>query len=416
VKILILAVGSAGDVHPFVPIARGLAERGHEVILLANEVFRERIEAVPGVAFAAAGDAETYRRTTSDPDLFHPRRGAELIFRTLAENLEMGVELLREHVDPGRTVIVGSSLTFSARLVQEADGVPLVTVHLQPGVLRSVYDMPRMPTGNLPAWAPVWLRRLYWWLADRFLDGLLQPELDREAARLGLPPVRRVLDRWWHSPELAIGLFAEWYGPRQPDWPAQLVLTGFPLFDAGAETPLDPELDAWLSDGTPPLVFTAGSAQHHAGEFFARSVEACRLLGRRALLVSPAPETIPRELPAGVVHRSYVPFGAVFPRAAVLVHHGGIGTTAQALAAALPQLVVPWAHDQFDNGARVARLGVGAMLTERRYRPARAARVLGELAGSEAVAARCRELARRMSEGDPVAESCRLIEGLADRL
>lgn len=415
-KVLVLALGSAGDVHPFVPIARGLAERGHEVTLLANEIFKERIEAVPGMAFAAAGDAETYRRTTSDPDLFHPRRGAMLVFRTVAENLEMGVELLREHVDPGRTVIVGSSLTFSARLVQEADGVPLATVHLQPGILHSLHEMPRMPTGSLPSWAPVWSKRLFWWLADKFLDRLLQPELDLETTRLGLPPVRRVVDRWWHSPELAIGLFPEWFGPRQPDWPEQLVLTGFPLYDAGEDTPLDPELDAWLEEGEAPLVFTAGSAQHHAGEFFLRSVEACRLLGRRALLVSPAPETIPAELPAGAVHRHYAPFGAVFPRAAVVVHHGGVGTTAQALAAARPQLVVPWAHDQFDNGARVERLGVGAMLTERRYRPPRVARVLGDLAASEETARRCRSLARRMEEADPVAETCRLIEGLGARL
>jgi len=411
-NVLIVALGSAGDVHPFLPIAGTLAARGHRVTLFANEVFRDVVESVPGVAFAQAGDAETFHRLTGDPNLFHPRHGAKLVFGTTVAHLREAVDALREHVVPGETVMAGSTLALGARLVQEADGVPLATVHLQPSVLPSAYEMPRMPAGNLPRWAPRWLKRLFWRLAGRALGGIAQPGLDEERARLGLPPLRQSLLDWWSSPERVIGLFPEWFAPRQPDWPESTVLTGFPLFDASSDQPAGDDLMEWITAEEPPIVWTAGSAQHHAADFFAAAVDASRRLGRRALLVSPAPETVPSPLPAGMLHRAYVPFGAVFPRAVAAVHHGGVGTMAQAFAAAVPQLVVPWAHDQYDNGARVERLGLGATLPAPRFRPDRATDALARLLGSRKIHAACRAAAERMRSADPVATTCDLIEAL----
>ncbi len=411
-NLLIVALGSAGDVYPFLPVAKTLSARGHRVTLFANEVFRQVVEGVPGVAFAQAGDAETYHRLTGDPNLFHPRHGAKLVFGTTVEHLREAVNTLREHVVPGETVMAGSTLALGARLVREADGVPLATVHLQPSVLPSAYEMPRMPAGNLPRWAPRWLKRLFWRLAGRALGSIAQPALDRERARLGLPPQQESLLDWWSSPDRVIGLFPAWFAPLQPDWPESTVLTGFPLFDAAADRPADDDLLDWMAAGEPPIVWTAGSAQHHAADFFAAAVEASRRLGRRALLVSPAPETVPDPLPQTVLHRPYAPFGAVFPRAAAVVHHGGVGTMAQAFAAAAPQLIVPWAHDQYDNGARVERLGFGATLPAPRFRPDRAADALARLLGSEQIHAACRAAAERMRSTDPVTETCDLIEAL----
>ncbi len=99
---------------------------------------------------------------------------------------------------------------------------------------------------------------------------------------------------------------------------------------------------------------------------------------------------------------NYVPFSKVLPRAAALVHHGGIGTTAQALAAGVPQLVVPFAHDQPDNAARVRRLGVGDFLLPRRYRVGVVLQSLRRLLASSTVRENCRrragELAPRASD------------------
>jgi rhamnosyltransferase subunit B len=98
---------------------------------------------------------------------------------------------------------------------------------------------------------------------------------------------------------------------------------------------------------------------HVAGQFFHEAADAARTLNVRAMLVAGKQEYFPAHLPAGVAAFTYAPYSRVFPRACINVHHGGIGTTAQALRAGKPQLVTPMSHDQFDNAARVRRLGVG---------------------------------------------------------
>lgn len=422
-RILLIALGSAGDVHPFIPLGRELSRRGHQVLLFANEVFRCTVEAA-GLAFVPVGDRQRFEELTADPDLFDSLRGARLVFGETLAHLRELEELLLEHAVPERTVMVGSSLAFAARLLQEAEGIPLVTVHLSPAVLRSVHQLPKLPAPGPPDRAPRWVKKLYWRLADWVLDRVICPPLNAERRRLGLEPVQRPLDGWWHSPELVLGLFPEWYAPRQPDWPGQLRLTGFPLFREeehlegrrGRAGP-DPELEAWLGAGEAPVALTAGSAHRHGRAFFAAGVEACRRLGRRGLLLTQEEGNLPRSLPEGFLHRAYLPFGQVLPRVAALVHHGGIGTVAQAFAAGIPQLIVPFAHDQPDNGARVERLGAGARVSPRRFRlphfvPGSGPRVLGRLLESPEVAERCRDLARRVESSRAVEESCDWIEGV----
>src|SRR5947209_11251198 len=150
----------------------------------------------------------------------------------------------------------------------------------------------------------------------------------------------------------------------------------------------------------------------HARDELAASAEACRLLGRRGLLVTKHPAQLPPTLPPGVIHVDYAPFSELLPRCAALVHHGGIGTTAQALAAGVPQLIVPFAHDQHDNAARVKRLGCGAELASRRYRPTAVAGKVGFLLSDSRIAASCRSVAARFEGQDALEETCDLIEGV----
>ena len=151
----------------------------------------------------------------------------------------------------------------------------------------------------------------------------------------------------------------------------------------------------------------------HGAAFFAKAVDACASLGQRALLISPFRDQFPAILPAGAIHVPYAPFSALLARLSGLVHHGGIGTSAQALAAGIPQLVVPpFAHDQFDNAARLPRLGVAVTLdTTARVTDWRAA-VRGLLdAPGRAVALRCN--AERMTvDGQAASRIASLLESL----
>jgi UDP:flavonoid glycosyltransferase YjiC (YdhE family) len=244
------------------------------------------------------------------------------------------------------------------------------------------------------------------------MDSVIAPTINELRKELGLPRVRNIIRDYWHSPTLTIGLFPEWYAARQPEWPKQTVLTGFPLFDEPDLSPIDAELDAFLRAGDAPIAFTPGSAMWQARSFFDTSVETCVRLKRRGLLLTRHRDHLPEKLPAGVIHVHYAPFSQLLPRCCALVHHGGIGTTAQAMAAGVPQLVTPFAHDQPDNAERLRRLGVAGVIKASRYTPKRAARVLGELIGSPRVAQSCREVAAKFRGSDPIEKTCELIESV----
>jgi UDP:flavonoid glycosyltransferase YjiC (YdhE family) len=216
-----------------------------------------------------------------------------------------------------------------------------------------------------------------------------------------------------HSPQRIIGLFPEWYAPPQPDWPAHARQTGFPLYDEGEVQQLSPEAETFLAEGPNPIVFTPGSGMQHAHRFFAASVEACRRLGRRGALLTPFAEQIPDGLPDGVRHFAYLPFSRALPHAAALVHHGGIGTMSQALAAGVPQLITPYAFDQPDTAARIRRLGVGDAIQPRSYNAETATAALKRLLSSDAAAVEARKCAELIRRCSPLDETCRLIEEAA---
>jgi UDP:flavonoid glycosyltransferase YjiC (YdhE family) len=164
--------------------------------------------------------------------------------------------------------------------------------------------------------------------------------------------------------------------------------------------------------GERPVIFTPGSAAATLQRYFQESVQAARKLGIRAMLVTNFPEQLPPDLPPGVKAFGYLPFSRVLPHAALLVHHGGIGTLAQAIKAGIPHLVVPNGHDQFDNGFRIEKLGLGRSLPQSRYRGRPVREALRGLLSDEVLSGRCRDYATRVDSAASITRACELIEGL----
>jgi UDP:flavonoid glycosyltransferase YjiC (YdhE family) len=179
---------------------------------------------------------------------------------------------------------------------------------------------------------------------------------------------------------LTLALFSPVLQQPQRDWPAQTTQTGFLFYDESESmSQLPVAVERFLDAGEPPLVFTLGSAAVSlAGDFFEQSALAAQRLGKRAVLLL-GKNAPPRNLPSSIFPYTYLPYARMFPRAAAVVHQGGIGTTAQALRAGRPMLVMPFAHDQFDNASRVTRLGVARRIARGKYRAASAARELDRL-------------------------------------
>jgi rhamnosyltransferase subunit B len=411
-RFILTPVGSAGDVHPFVGIGRALRARGHEVIVLTAGPFRDVVRKA-GLAFEETVSVEEFDAVSKHPDLWHPLRGMRIVLGQVGMRLRPAYERLRGLHQPGRTILVGHSLSFFTRIFEELHGVPSATIHLAPSIFRSDHAQPAYAPGRDGSSWPLWLKRSLWWGIDRFmLDPNVVPPLNECRRQLGLPPVTRVFRDWIHSPQRVIGLFPDWFGVPQPDWPEAVRLTSFALYDDTEETRLPDSLARFLDDGPPPVLFTPGTANQSATRFFRAALDATQRLGRRALLLTRYPAQLPA-LPATAHHEPFVPLSHVLPRCAALVSHGGIGTLAQGLAAGVPQLAMPMGFDQPDNVTRLQRLGVGRWLVPSKFEGERVAWALSDLLDDDGAAASCRRWSEQIRAHNAIEETCDLLEQLA---
>ncbi len=221
-----------------------------------------------------------------------------------------------------------------------------------------------------------------------------------------------------HAPQLSLAMFSRYLARPQADWPAQVVQSGFAFYDAPAsklEEHAEREIAEFLEAGPAPIVFTLGSTAVHAGQrFFAESYRAAEMLGHRAVLIlGDAPENrigIPSSLPKDIAIFSYVPYAAIFPHASLVIHQGGIGTTAQALRAGVPSLIVPFSFDQPDNALRIAERGLGATLALSRYRAHTIATTLRAMLDDTSLRMRCEHVGRALTQESSGDTACDAIE------
>jgi len=407
--ILLCAIGSAGDVNPFIAIGQELHQRGHRVILCTSQYFESHARNA-GLEFIGLGTAEDYLSIIEDPKLWEPETGFKVFAeRVILPIMQPAYDAIKEF-DPAQTLLIAQGTVFAAHIAHEKFKFPFVTIQLQPAAFRSAHEFPL-----LPAWMPRALKQTLFNASDHFvIDRALAPEINRFRKELSLPPVKHIFGDWMHSPLATVGLFPDWFASPQPDWPPQTHLTGFIFHDKRATNEQLPQdvLD-FLDAGDPPIVFTPGTAMKHGEQFFQESIQACQLLGCRGMLLTQHKEQLPSTLSEGIRHFDYLPFSLVLPRVAALVHHGGIGTIAQALAAGIPQIIRPMTHDQPDNAARVQLLGTGVSLSPKDYTAQTVSEKLNALLSSPDVLACSKEYAQRISAQQSLQETCDLIENLS---
>ena len=153
-----------------------------------------------------------------------------------------------------------------------------------------------------------------------------------------------------------------------------------------------------------------------AGDFFQQSALAAQILGQRAvLLVGSDPRNVPSVIPPDVFVANYAPYSKIFPRASVIIHQGGVGTTAQALISGRPMLVMPYSHDQPDNARRVRRLGVARIIRRRRYSAETAARKIALLQEKKRPQRRAAKIGELLRKEDGLKAACDALELLGEK-
>lgn len=375
-RFAIITTGSHGDVHPFIALALALKYRGHEVVLFSNPYFENLIIGA-GVAFEPMGAMLDLRDIKTFPNLMHPWRGPSVVVnQLLIPNMHASLDELGPKLEAfAPDFVVHHHICMGVPWVTDELRIPRAAVVLAPMLWFSRGDDFVAPGWGGEDPAP-WVRYLRRWAQRSGRGGMLRFMFDRPINAMrrerGLEPIRNAYLYSTRDSALGLGLWPEQFRPVFDTDPRPSKVCGFPWFDLNptqhaSTTELDQFVDACHAKGTPPILFSLGTAAVHvAGKFYDIAAEACQRLNRPGVLLVGNSGCRPKGLSETIRAFDYVPFSQIMPRCAATVHHGGIGTTAQGLRSGKPTIIVPHSHDQFDNAARAFRLGVS--LTVRRSR------------------------------------------------
>lgn len=411
VHFVVVTIGSAGDLFPFMRMALALREKGQRVSMLGPEQHRPFV-AGTGLPFHGLPADEA---VLDHPDLWHPTRGLSVVWRATRPAMAQVPDFVAALPSGEQVVLLVHPLALPEADLCRArrPALRIAAVYLAPSNLPTVHDPLMLGPYRVPTWVPLDARRWLWRrIGDALINPVSLPDVNAARAGLGLAPVSDLIRHIAAVPDLSVTLFPDWFAPTQPDWPQPLVRTGFPLYDPSPEAAIALEVARFIEEGAPPSVFTPGTGNRQAAFYFRCALDACARRGLRAIFLTPHRAQLPAQLPSTVLWQEYVPLRALLPHVSALVHHGGIGTTAEALRAGTPQLVVPLAHDQFDNAARVAALGVGTSLRAARLSPGRLAAALGRVL-DDRVAQRAREVSANFQKPDGFEDLCDRLVALA---
>lgn len=413
-RFLFSSIGSSGDIHPYVGIGQALRRRGHEVAFISQPYF-ERTITQAGLEFVPAGERFELTELASRPEMMGARLGSVRILQQyMIPQSGPAARAALAQIDRARPdVVCAHHMAWGALWAAELRGIPTAAGCLSPLIFFSRQDpCVFKPNGRETGPGPLASLRRHSarWGCRFFYD---RP-LNRLRRDIGLPRQR---DQFILTPRRAHAALALWspaFRAPMPDDPDNATICGFVWFDRHKERgQTEEDIDRFLESGDPPIIFTLGTtAVHVAGPFYAAAAEACHRLRRRGMLLTGRPEYAPRSLPSGVRAFNYAPFTETLPRGCATVHHGGIGTTAQAMRSGRPTVIVPFAHDQFDNAARARRLGLSQTIARDRLTPDTLTAALRTILDDPAYSRRAAELSARIDHDHGAERAADTLERL----
>ncbi len=421
-KIGLQTWGSEGDVQPFLALASGLVKAGHQVTLCITEVSErdyapvaarngfelmlapnpklpsaDRIDKMR-LAFKALRNPVKQLKIINDY-FFHP---AQAVMFEAAQTLCTDCDLLVRHI-----------FCYPTQVAAELSGVPVATLYPVHNILPSKHLAP-FGAMDVGAWAnPLWWRLAQWLINRTFLA-----QINRLRVSHALPPYKDVLTQAWSNPALNLIAVSPAVCQAPSDWPERYQVCGFLNLAEGEQSdPLSPETEAFLSQGQAPLYFTFGSMLTADAaswrEVFDIWSEAVQTLGARAIFQLPlaAHETI--NTPSTILVLRRAPHRTIFPRCAVIIHHGGAGTTQASLLAGVPSVIVAHIADQPFWGHEVRRLGVGARpMVREKMSSMRLVQAIESITQHPEIKQQALALSRQMKQEEGVALAIKALEAL----
>ena len=398
--IVMCTLGTRGDVLPLLAIAAALVNRGHPVTFLANENWRELVSAYE-IDFLAIAP-EDPPQNSRDNFAFYKSN--------VVSSFRASFSLVSQLGARDKDLIVVYKLgMLGAQCAAEKLGLSNVKIALQPSAIRSAerpaWPLTKLAEGRFGRLARRSIIPLFYRLAE-FTSRYRRITNDFRVS-LGLMP--NAIGQVNKPEDLLVLMCPEWFALPQSDWPTHCYCAGFPFLDRP-----DPDkfLDGFIASRGSPIVFTPGTGISNAQPFLRLAREVCRQLRLPGVFLSRHADPTQGD---GVINRHHCDLGTLLPKARLLVHHGGIGTTAQALRAGIPQIVLPNGFDQPDNAMRIASLRLGAAVLAETPSLSDVVSLVRRVLTDESVKSRVAIAARDISGHDAAANVAVLVGQLPTR-
>ncbi|MFG0294211.1 MAG: glycosyltransferase [Phycisphaerales bacterium JB050] len=368
-RFLLSSFGSAGDVRPLLSVGQALSHAGHEVVALLDPGWCAIAESEYALSATPTGEPWNAEAIASHPEWLDPKRGSVRMLRELVipRTLQLVRDARRVSADFKPDAIIGHHISFGLPWVAQERDIPWIMGAVAPSSWPSIEDpnlYPGMPDRDR---YPKWTIRLGTTIAGRVIDRSIDPAINAVRNELGLPPQRRTMLHAQFSDTLNLGLWSPHFRGPASDDPATTSIVGFPAPPTRSNA-LAPELAAAINatraSGGRLAVWSLGTTAAHLGRDLVESflMVATELHLTPLILTGSQPHA--DELTSrGILAAPYAPHDALFPHADLVIHHGGIGTTASVLRAGVPSVAIPFTHDQPDNARRLRRLGVASVIS-----------------------------------------------------
>jgi len=361
-KITVFAAGSRGDIQPCIVLSKGLQGAGYRVRLAAPEDFARFVQEHGVDFYPLRGDVQKLMASDTGRKFMetggaNPLKSIRAIRTMIAPVMMRMVEDAFSACRDADAIICLGVFSPFGQSIAEALNIPNINVE----------PTPLLPTRFFPA--PSWPIQRDLGGLHNYLSGIAmlqviwqwyRPFVQNFRQRLGLPA--RNAAHFYHALRSTpmLGAYSPKIIPHPADWPASMHVMGYFFLDNPADRQPSSELKAFLESGDPPVYIGFGSMAGRNPEKLAKIIlEAVAKSGQRGLLLTGWGGLRAEFVPENVFVVDSVPHRWVFPRMAAVVHHGGAGTTAEGLRAGVPNVIIPFAFDQFFWGARVKSLGLG---------------------------------------------------------
>ena len=373
-EIIIIATGTKGDIHPLLGIAIELEKQNYQVTFLANDIYQAFVEAHM-ITFVSIGTKEQYELAYgSNSDWDFSLEFVNNVFKNYhGPMFKPAYYFVKEKFIQNSNLLIISKCTLNgARAAADELFIPSVLVSLSPHMIPSNISPAAPLCWSLPKWYPKWLKTKLYKKIQKKGDQIFETQgainaLNKIRADLSLKPIKNYGQRTHHNEYLHLGLFPEWFAQRPADWPSTLKLVGFPLFD-GVTKALPQDLTEFIETYGKPIVFTPGTGVGDVDNFFTEGQKICNALNVPGVFIGGKLNYKLKFSQANCLQVPYADFSLLLPLCSLIVHHGGMGTLAQAIKAGIPQIIRPLAYDQPDNANKISQLGIGEYVFKEQFK------------------------------------------------